>query len=124
MAYDVSVFVRGCGRDAILKLLRERLHTETTIEETRDGALWVSNVFGVRLAVVDGHGLIDDCGISFTQYPLQVSLTLYAGRIPIAGPQLCRALARVFASVACAAGAECLIVEELQRVLDGASGAA
>jgi hypothetical protein len=86
MSYDVSVFLRGLGRDDIRRLLRDSFQVDTTLDEPGEGAVAVANVFGASLAVVHEHGMVDDLGIRFTEYPLQVSFKLYAGRMPAGGP--------------------------------------
>jgi hypothetical protein len=60
---------------------------------------WASDVLGIRVAIFDSHGLEDDAGIAFGDYPVPISLTLYAGRVPAGGEQLCRAIAHVLTGV-------------------------
>ncbi|AGA28530.1 hypothetical protein [Singulisphaera acidiphila] len=79
MSETVSVFVSGnptieeC-RNAIEKhlqiLLVQRMDT--------DGHLFEGVISGVWVTLFDNHGLDDDCGIEFTQFPVEIDFTRYA----------------------------------------------
>ena len=118
MSYAVNVFVRGLPRGALLALLEAPLLTNTTVSGSPDDNAWVADVFGVAVTVVEGHDMNDDQGIAFSAYPLMVVFTLYGNRIPSPeGQRLCVSMAQALAAVARSRGAECLVVEEMQRVI-------
>ena len=119
MSYEASVFIKGPTGAELLRLLRDRLDTNLASAKREPNSPSVVQLFGLTLAVVDGHGLEDDGGIHFSNYEQQVSFTLYAGRLePVTGRELCRSLALALAAVICeGARAECIVVEELQTIL-------
>jgi hypothetical protein len=119
MSYDVDVFVQGSTVEAIVQVLRTRFGTETVREETVFGSIWVADVFGLGLTVLE-HDLEDDLGLPFTQYPHQVGFHLAWGRMYSSASALtCRAMAAdVAAALRENIGANCLIVEDVQMLLD------
>jgi hypothetical protein len=118
MSYTVNVFVRDVTAERLLALLEAPLLTRVSRAQAEEGAPWLADVFGVHLAIVDDHGMVDDMGITFSQYSLMAQFTLYANRIPPAeGARLCIALAQALAAVVRIHGGACLVVEEMQRVI-------
>ena len=121
----VSNSLRGGGQGE--NIVIDARGTTLSLESAQQGVARALGVAGDRikeittLAVVDGHGLEDDGGIHFSNYEQQVSFTLplYAGRLePVTGRELCRSLALALAAVICeGARAECIVVEELQKIL-------
>lgn len=122
MSYTVNVFVRGLTAERVLALLEAPLLTQArrvpAPGETAEDSPWLADVFGIHLAVVDGHGMVDDLGMRFSEYPLMAQFTLYASRIPpVEGARLCVALAQTLAAVVRMHGGVGLVVEEMQKVM-------
>jgi hypothetical protein len=119
VSYETSLFIKGPTGAEIVQLLRDRLDTHPTLGTYGPQPPSIAHVFGKRsrfskamdwrmTAELNSHATIN-----------KVSFTLYAGRLePEIGRELCRSLARTLGSVVCRdTKAECLVVEELQRIL-------
>ncbi len=122
MSDDVSVFIRGSSVDVLLEVLLNQFHTPVKLADPTGMATMTGEAFGIAIAVIADHGLEDDGGIAFSQYPLQVAFTRYAGGMDAAtGRELCIAMARVFAhTIRDVAAVDHLVVEGVQRVIDQA----
>jgi len=81
--------------------------------------MFEAEVSGTCVALFDKHGLVDDCGIEFTQFPLEIDFTRYAGtttsdcnevKLHSLAVSLAERLSKQF-------GARCIVVENLQRIV-------
>lgn len=80
MSETLSIFVgRGPSLEECRILTEEDLQIQLTPRLDSEGHLFEGNVSGVCVALFDNHGLVDDCGIEFTQFPLEIDFTRYAG---------------------------------------------
>jgi len=84
-----------------------------------EGHIFEGKVSGACVALFDNHGLVDDCGIEFTQFPLEIDFTRYAGTMTSdcnevtfysLAVSLAGRLSKQFRS-------RCIVVENLQRIV-------
>jgi hypothetical protein len=80
MCETLSIFVgSGPSIDDCRNLVENNLETHLVQKTDSEGHLFEGNYLGVCVALFNNHGLVDDCGIEFTQFPLEIDFTHYAG---------------------------------------------
>jgi len=104
-------------RDAVRRLLEEKLDVSLTEEKGGFGPIWKAWMFNVMLMLGDQNYLEDDGEIRFTAYDVSVSVTAYAGTAVMQRSELVRALALVLAHYLATPGVSVMVVEEVQKVL-------
>ncbi len=63
------------------------------------GPIYAGKILGIELQLFDEHGLVDDCGISFTEYSHQISMAPFRSALPIAGfEEMYKAVAKFLAA--------------------------
>ena len=80
MSETLSIFV---GADSSIEGCRQIVedHLQTPLRQRMDSEehLFEGEAAGACVALFDNHGLVDDCGIEFTQFSLEIDFTHYAG---------------------------------------------
>jgi len=119
MSSSTSVFIAGSPMDEVVSLLAAFIGKPLQ-RSGEDPTRYQANVLEIKVVAFEGHGLEDDRGIPFSHYPCEVSFVRYASSDDAdLLKQLCQLLARLFArNVAANATAECLIVDDLQRLVE------
>ena len=120
MSKTLSIFV---GSEPSIEECRNlvegnlRIHlTESTASE---GFLFEGEVSGAGVALFDNHGRVDDCGIEFTRFPVEIDFTRYAGTN---GPDwddttfVCLAVS-LAKKLSKQLRSQCIVVEDLQRIV-------
>lgn len=80
MSETLSIFVgSGPSIEECRNLVETDLQIHLTQRSDSEGHLFEGNFSGVSVALFDEHGLVDDCGIEFTQFPLEIDFTRYGG---------------------------------------------
>lgn len=83
------------------------------------GPIYVGKVLDIELRMFDDHGLVDDCGISFTEYSHQICLDPFKSALPVAGFEKMYEAAAKFLAAKLAIELDCrtMVVANLQRKL-------
>jgi len=115
MSVEVDVFSSESVLDDALFMLEDEFGL--TLTKRSDGT-WQTSVFGITVTLVSAHDLVDDCGIAFSRYPLQVNFVRYAGEVPDLRAQLCEVLARLIAKrLNQRTRRKTLVVAEMQKLM-------
>lgn len=120
MSVSVDVFVAANSKiEGIITCTEQVIGHRLERADGEEGALYKNSVMGIEIAAIYEHGLVDDVGIEFSRYPIQISFTRYAGA-PEAEllTELCRILALICAStISRVCNNECIVVDGLQHII-------
>jgi hypothetical protein len=120
MSETLSVFVGGCPSiEECRKLVESNLKIHLIRTTDSEGHRFGGKLSGAYVALFDNHGLVDDCGIEFTQFPLEIDFTRSAGAntpdwnettFLCSAVSLAERLSKQFRT-------RCIVVENLQRIV-------
>ena len=84
--------------------------------------IYSKSISGIRVYAYSNHDLLDDCGIQFSRYSIQVGFEALSFPYGDLRERQCRVLALLVANAATDdLGCECIVVEELQKLIASTS---
>ena len=119
MSSEFSVFMKGDGK-ALLGIAESMLGCNFSLPNAELGNARHAEVFEVAITFQDNHGLQDDMGIPFEEYPVSLEFIRSASQSePELRDSLCRVLAMLCGRLMAARGhADTLVVRDLQEVVE------
>jgi hypothetical protein len=123
VASEVDVFLRlNGGLQEVVELLQQEAGIALVVSGQQP-RLFEASCLSISIAVFDEHGLENNLGIPFEEYPVEVSYKRFAGTVGSdVGEALCRNMALATGQlVAAFLGADYIVVEDLQRQIASGS---
>jgi hypothetical protein len=117
MSYTVSIFIsEGPSIEECVRVLEDYFQVSPELRSNTDGRSFEAVIPGAFLSLFDNHGLVDDCGIEFTRYPLEIDFTR-SGHAYSEVNALLSAAAPLAEALSRKLNVRCIVVDNLQRIV-------